>query len=474
MFLIYISHIRDPGPGRGTNHEHPPTKVLIQTSGQTMDAINMTLTDPLINEDKLILLTQEGMAEADVHVEGKHSVALGDEANDGVLHNVSTLDTAEEESNDVQERQGDTAIAVLGNHSTVVDAVSDKNDETNDMVLRATTDFAASNQTEGHGNAVPANDSFNDTFAPRGAVLMKKPSDSPALNQHANHDLKDQSRNNSMDASEEELNNEGQEEKGDAATAELAENDSTALVKHVDEEVLAGNCITSIAPPVHEEGATDEDVEKGTIPSIEPEAMLLAGDRNVALAPPAINDSQAALQIPPAEPGRETGGPPIAAHASRDASFRDCYKEGPSAFGKEAEEQMLQVGPDEAPDNGKGPRHDGRSDPGPQYAKEKKRPSSSDTFLGAAITKKYRSHSLGSGQASIALVESVEGVLTDNEATMTTEVPLEVPDAPHSAEYIRGLSVAVECCLDQVLNGVADRASMWRNAQVSEFVQVPV
>jgi hypothetical protein len=459
-----------------------------------MNAINMTLKDPL-NEDKLILFTQEGMTEADLQVEGEHSVALGDEANDGVLHNVSTnMDTAEEESNDVQERQGTTAIAVLGNHSTVVDAVSDKpNDETNDMC--ATTDFAASNQTPvRHGNAAIANDSFKDTneqrcvehvatqahaqeqgtmhtFAPRGAVLMKKPSDSPALNQHANHDLKDQSRNNSMDTSEEEFNNEGQEEKGDAATAELAENDSTALGKHVDEEVLAGSYMASIAPPVHEEGATDEDVEKGTIPSIEPEAMLLAGDRNVALAPPAINDSEAALQIPPAEPGRETDGPPIAAHASRDASFRDCYKKGPSAFGKEAEEQMLQVGPDEAPDNGKGPRHDVGPDPGPQYAKEKKRPSSSDTFLGAAITKKYRSHSLGSGQAPIALVESVEGVLTDDEATMTKGTPLELPDAPHSAEYIRGLSVAVECCLDQVLNGVADRASMWRNAQVNGFMR---
>jgi hypothetical protein len=303
-------------------------------------------------------------------------------------------------------------------------------------------------------------------------VVTKKPSDSATLDQHANHDLL---REGLMLCVATEANHERHEGQGDAA-ALLETKDATALKRA--EGVLPGSCLIVITTPTHAEESTDDDLQNAAMPSIESERMVLTLDRNVET--PVTNDSpeEAPLQIPPG-PTAETEGPAIVAHASSDGSFCDFYKEGPSAFGKEAEEQMLQtqplrggplVGPDQAPDNGQGPRHDVRPDPSQQYAKEKKRPSPSVTFLGAAISKKYRSHSLGSGQAPIALVEGVESVLTNNETTMTTGMPLELPDSPHSVEYIRGLSVAVECCLDQVLNGIADRATMWQNAQVNGFV----
>jgi hypothetical protein len=552
--------------------------------GQTMDATNMKLTDP-VNKGKLIILTQEGVVAADLPVQAKDPSDRGNDANDAMLQgsfkftNMDTAHMEEAVNEDIQKIQSDSAIAaqlpVVANYSDCANdanqvelqdsvavaaraketnivelpensvpntvfmappvnanVVSDNlNDESNDKCkgfLRATmpTETAcvekASNRThEGHRDAtialkLPANDScMKDTNdneqrcvsdAATGAVaevllggtvtievgkssptdgcndVLEKQSDSAALDQHENNDMIHVG-SSVMAALGEQANPEGHQGQGGAA-ALLATNDATALVKHA-KEALSGSCMASIATPVHDEEAKGDELQNSAMPSTAPENVSLTLDRNVPLTPPVANDSleEAELQIPTSEPGptAEMEGHATVAYASREPSLHDYYQEGPTAFAKEAEEQILHiqppcprsvVGPGGTRDYALGSRFEVRQDSGSQYAKEKKRPRSTITFLGAAISKKYRSHSLGSGEAPITLVEGVESVLTHSSATMTTGVSMESTDAPHSVEYIRGLSVAVECCLDQVLNGVADRAAMWQNAQVKGFVTV--
>jgi hypothetical protein len=411
---------------------------------------------------------------ADANVVSEKPMDETNDKRDSFLPETMPTASLEEASHQMHEGHGDATIAlkVPANNS----CMKDTNENEQRCGSGASTDAHVTEAKETQECDVPIINAEMTSRTDDFNVETEKPYDSPALDQHANHEMlhEDQGCTDLTGASEGDVSLERQGGQGDAAS-QLEANDATVLVKHGHEEILAGSCMTSIATAAHLQDV-NEELQNAAMPSV-PQRMSSTLGCGTALAPPATNDSPKGtfLQIPLAE------GPPTAPPTSHDAPLHDYYKEGPSTLGTEVEQQILQAlppctgpGPDKTPNNAQGSLHEVRPDHGMHYAKEKKRSSPSVTFLGAAINKKYRSHSLGSGQAPVTLVEGVESVLTDGAATMATGVPLELPDVPDhaSAEYIRGLSVAAECCLDQVLNGVADRATMWQNAQVNEFVPV--
>jgi hypothetical protein len=103
-----------------------------------------------------------------------------------------------------------------------------------------------------------------------------------------------------------------------------------------------------------------------------------------------------------------------------------------------------------------------RNLPAPSPAIRQKRKTTS--FLAICVTKKFKHHSTGPRQEP-------DGILVQDAQVVapapTTGIHEDVaPEPPAPVEFIRGLSLAVESCFDQILWGGFDRARAWEKSVV--------
>jgi hypothetical protein len=86
------------------------------------------------------------------------------------------------------------------------------------------------------------------------------------------------------------------------------------------------------------------------------------------------------------------------------------------------------------------------------------------SFLATCVTKKFKHHSVGPRREHDDILVQDAQVVPPADSNGIHRVV--APKTPASVEFVRGLSVAVESCFDQILRGGIDRGQEWEKSMV--------